>query len=321
MSLDLFWRFMEERPAAAAVMAEWRLRCGAELPAIGPVLEPRAGLATAHPAPRPGSPPLRIVHHRDGRVVGVCDEGRTPRTELSPADVVLYAVSPAELRRRLCAALAIKTAHEPAAGLPGSLRLGHLEPRPALHIPVVLVAGPDEASLLVAVHAAIAAARKPPIVLTPGRSHWSESVRTAADAGRATLVPLPEVVEADNATWRATAAWEAFCRGHLERAGLATPAQVRAAKPKKKRASRATTIDGLKRELREHLRSAKAHYHATAERGDAKLLPRPQQQDLAERLGVSEPTVSRCLTRDSDQELKLLWSGAESIDFVRKFRG
>ncbi len=175
--------------------------------------------------------------------------------------------------------------------------------------------------MLVALHAAIAGAKKPPIVLTPGRSFWNEAVQTAADAGRVTLVPLREVVAADGDAWRATEAWEAFRNGHLERAGLATPAQIRSAKPKKKRESRATAIDGIKRELREHLRSAKAHLHATAERGEPNLLLRPEQQDLAKRLGVSKATVTRCLNEEPDAELRLLWSGADDADFVRKFRG
>jgi hypothetical protein len=175
--------------------------------------------------------------------------------------------------------------------------------------------------MLTALHAVLAEAKKPPIGLTPGRSHWIEPVKAAADAARATLAPLCEVVVAEGAAWRATDAWQAFQFGHLERAGLATPAQIRAAKPKKKRESRATAIDGLKREIREHLRSAKAHYHATAERGEPKLLPRPEQQDLAKRLGVSKATVTRCLKSEPDVELKILWSGAENIDYVRKYRG
>ncbi len=321
MSLDLFWQFIEARPTGAAVMAEWRERCGPALPAIEPVLEPTAHHATAHPAPKPGRPPLRVVRHCDGRLVGVCDEGRTERVDLSLNDVVLHAVSPGELRRRLCVAMRIKTAHEPVGRLPGSMRLGHWEPRPSLQIPVVLIAAPDEAAMLTALHAVLAEAKKPPIVLTPGRSHWIEPVKAAADAARATLAPLCEVVVAEGAAWRATDAWQAFQFGHLERAGLATPAQIRAAKPKKKRESRATAIDGLKREIREHLRSAKAHYHATAERGEPKLLPRPEQQDLAKRLGVSKATVTRCLKSEPDVELKILWSGAENIDYVRKYRG
>jgi len=254
-------------------------------------------------------------------VVGVCDEGRSERADLALADIVLHAVNAAELRRRLCVALAIKTAHEPAGGLPGSMRLGHWEPRPSLQITVVLIAAPDEAAMLTVVHAVLASAKKPPIVLTPGRSHWNEAVQAAADSARATLVPLCEVVVADGAAWRATDAWEAFRLGHLERAGLAAPAQIRAAKPKKKRETRATAIDGLKRELREHLRSAKAHCHATAVQGEPKLLPRPERQDLAKRLGVSKATVTRCLNNEPDAELKLLWTGAENIEYVRKFRG
>ncbi|MCW5775345.1 MAG: winged helix-turn-helix domain-containing protein [Phycisphaeraceae bacterium] len=321
MSLDRLWSFLEARPAGAAVIAEWRERCGEQLPATESVLHPTQARASLHPALTPGLPPLRVVRHRDGTIVGVCDQGRSERAVLSPSDVVIHAVDPAALRRQLCAALGLRIAHEPVGRLPGTLRIGHWEPQPALAIPVVLVAVTTEAAMLTALHDLAAGARKPPLVLTPGRAGWTVQARAAADSARATLVPLADVLVADGASWKATDAWDGYRQGHLVAAGLSTPAKQRAAAPKRKRASRATALDGLKRELREHLRAAKAHYHATATRGRAELLPRPTQQDLAKRLGVSEPTVSRCLNDEPDQELKVLWASAEDIDLVRKYRG
>ncbi len=321
MSLERFWAFLESRPTGAAVMAEWVSRCGPALPAVEPILEPTPQRAASHPSPKRHHSPLRIVGHTGGRIVGVCDEGCCERVKLAPVDIVVHAVDAAALRRLICGALGIKTAREPVGSLPGAIPLGHWEPRPGLRVRVALAAVADEVAHLLALQEVLVGSKRPPIILTPGRSLWSAVVQSIADAWRATLVPCTEIIGANGSGWHATDAWPVFQRGHLERAGLATPAQARAAKPKRKRESRATTLDGLKRELREHLRAAKAHYHGMAERGRADLLPRPTQQDLARRLGVSEPTVSRCLNDELDQELKMLWAGAADIDYVRRFKG
>lgn len=319
MSLEPFWQFVEARPGGVAVMAEWRGRCG-DAVADG-LLQPTGELATSYPAPKAGRPPLRVVHHANGTFVGVCDDGRSDRVSLDRSDVVLHGLDLAVLRKRLCEALGLKVAREPVGDLPGAVRIGTWEPRPSLAIPVVLLVAVDEAMLRQALHDLAQPAKKPVVLLLPTRALWHDRATALADERKATLVPLSEVVKVKAGRWAATEAWPKFCDGHLERTGLTTPGRVRAAQPKKKRDTRASAIDRIKGALREHLLAAKAHARATAAASEVELLPRPTQAQLAKQLGLSESAVSRCLTREPDRELQIMWVAATDLDSVQKYRG
>lgn len=90
--------------------------------------------------------------------------------------------------------------------------------------------------------------------------------------------------------------------------GVSGPAPKRAVR---KRAARAAKIEALLAELVQHLRSARDHAFVTeAQRGQAELLPRPTQKQLAERTGLSESDVSRCLADPVARELRLYWETA-----------
>ncbi|GAA5509210.1 hypothetical protein [Novipirellula caenicola] len=78
-----------------------------------------------------------------------------------------------------------------------------------------------------------------------------------------------------------------------------------------KRSSRVAKIELLVNELKQHLRTAASYAEATAE-----LLPRPTQNDMAARTGMSKVDVSRCLKDDSANELRLLWQTAGDLDAV-----
>jgi hypothetical protein len=81
-----------------------------------------------------------------------------------------------------------------------------------------------------------------------------------------------------------------------------------------RRSSRLSTIEALKRELVEHLRSARDHaLDAQRRGGEAELLPRPTQERLARQLGVSKATVCRCLEDPSARELRRLWEAAGDL--------
>jgi len=84
-----------------------------------------------------------------------------------------------------------------------------------------------------------------------------------------------------------------------------------------KRASRLRMLGLLHKELVAHIQSAKA-----ALRQKEALLPRPEQQWLANVTETSEATVHRCLTKDSSAEavaLRRLWAIAEDAEAVRRF--
>ena len=91
-------------------------------------------------------------------------------------------------------------------------------------------------------------------------------------------------------------------------------------KHKYKRTERATEIDRIKQELREHLRGAKDYAITTRDGGYAKLLKRPTQKNLAKILAISETNVSRCINDGRDKEIKMLWDNANNLEFVMKYR-
>jgi AraC-like DNA-binding protein len=92
---------------------------------------------------------------------------------------------------------------------------------------------------------------------------------------------------------------------------------------KRRRASRADTIDALTRAMHQHLLAARDHAFSRKQRGQAPaLLPRPTEQDLAALVGVSPATVHRCLKRDPNaKQLQVFWRIASDVDQLMEFRG
>lgn len=84
--------------------------------------------------------------------------------------------------------------------------------------------------------------------------------------------------------------------------------------------TRATDIEALVAELKQHLRAARDYAdHTLATQGEPRLLPRPTQKDLARRVGITESRVSRSLRDPRATELRLLWSLADDLDQVLRF--
>lgn len=99
-------------------------------------------------------------------------------------------------------------------------------------------------------------------------------------------------------------------------------AQPQPGRRKRRRESRANTIDALTQAIREHLKEARDHAYSLKQRGQAPtLLPRPTEQHLAELVGVSPATVNRCLNKDTHaKQLQVYWQIASDLDQVMKFR-
>lgn len=107
----------------------------------------------------------------------------------------------------------------------------------------------------------------------------------------------------------------------IERQLVVEIAEVAKKKPKK-RASRAATIDAIKKALREHLRAARDHAFNARDRGHGSaLLPRPSQKQLAAQLNIHESSVSRAISDPSDKEIAILWEIANDLGQVMKFKG
>ncbi len=98
---------------------------------------------------------------------------------------------------------------------------------------------------------------------------------------------------------------------------------VTAEKPQQlsKRATRAAAIEALRKELNAHIVAAADYAFETNERnGTPELLPKPTQAELAERIGVSPPTLGRCLADGAAPELRILWEAADDVYEVMKWR-
>lgn len=99
-------------------------------------------------------------------------------------------------------------------------------------------------------------------------------------------------------------------------------ASKRPVKPRPRRSSRSTAIERLTQEMHEHLRSARDYAVTTRDRsGVPELLPRPNQQDLARRLGLSEVSVHRCLHDPRARQLRLLWDLALDAGAILRYAG
>ena len=116
--------------------------------------------------------------------------------------------------------------------------------------------------------------------------------------------------------------------GELAVATEAVDGQIRGvaaephAKKAKKRSSRAACIDALKKALREHLIAARDHAYSSRNKDQGpKLLLRPTQQQLADRLNVSVSAVCRAINDSSDRELPILWDMANDIHQIMKYKG
>ena len=95
----------------------------------------------------------------------------------------------------------------------------------------------------------------------------------------------------------------------------------KATKSKPKRSTRAAAIEALRQELNAHIVAAADHaFDTEARTGTPVLLPKPTQAELAARINVSAPTLSRCMEDRSAPELRILWDAADDVYEVMKWR-
>lgn len=317
MSLEGFWRFLEARPGGAAVLLEWERRCGSGIASVRSLLRATGDSASLYPPAVVGRPPMRIVHHGDGTINAICDEGRSERLTLTKDDRALHAVDLAALRGRICDALQLRTARDPLNALPGGLRVGAWEPKPSLRIPVTLLVARDERALRMALHDATLAARKPTIVLTPTRDLWHDSALALAEERKAMLAPVCELIMARDEEWVASEAWNLSLGQFVQAAGIRMAGGVSDLKKKVQVAKKGATAAKLKDGIKAWGVGAKKRMLETGE-----LLPLPEVKMLAKECGVDPSTASRWLNgrySDQDKELKTMWAGARNPDYVRRF--
>ncbi|MHC2066132.1 hypothetical protein ACYFX5_01545 [Bremerella sp. T1] len=90
----------------------------------------------------------------------------------------------------------------------------------------------------------------------------------------------------------------------------------------KRRGSRLNSIAKLRKALIEHVLNAREHAYSTKEiTGTPRLLPRPQQKELAKQLDMTTSDVNRALKDDDAVELRIYWELALDVDQIMSFKG
>ncbi|WDI41477.1 hypothetical protein [Bremerella sp. P1] len=90
----------------------------------------------------------------------------------------------------------------------------------------------------------------------------------------------------------------------------------------KRRGSRLNSIAKLRKALIEHVFNAREHAYSTKEiTGTPRLLPRPQQKELAKQLDMTTSDVNRALKDADAVELRIYWELALDVDQIMSLKG
>jgi hypothetical protein len=320
-----FWEWLESRPDRTAALDEWQqvLGGGESRSVAQRFLKPLETPSTAYPTSRRRGFPLNNACQRDGIILAKDEVDGQDSKKLLVGGVVRYRLCLHALRSSLCDALnrvcVSRTQIEPNAC---SIQIGNWEPKKSAMFPVHLLICPSPHDLQFEVFRQIVFSKRPgAILLTPTRMHWLDETLDAARLHNTILVPLTEVLVADGDTLRQTPDWEEYLQGFAQMVRLKLPSNYNNTKPLPMRGTRAANIERLERELQQHLLAARDHAYALIDAGHApELLPRPEQNELARRLGVPAPAVYRCLTDPRAKLLKILWDAAQSLESVMQFK-
>jgi hypothetical protein len=266
---------------------------------------------------------LNNACQRDGIILARDEADGQDSKKLLAGGVVQYRLCLHRLRYELSNALnrvcVSRTQIEPNAR---SIQIGNWEPKKTAMFPVHLLICSSPHDLQHEVFRQIIFNKRPgAILLTPTRMHWLDETLDAARLHNMLLVPLCEVVEADGDVLRQTPDWEEYLQGFAQMARLKLPGNYNNVRPVPMRGTRAANIERLERELQQHLLAARDHAYALIDADRApELLPRPEQKELAKRLGIPAPAVYRCLNDPRAKLLKILWDAAQSLESVMQFK-
>lgn len=322
-SLRDFWRFLESRGPAGlrAVLPEWRGRCGPAFPCIEPLLEPSGHLARSWPGERADLPRRRVVTS-GAAAVAVCDDGMSPRLELSLQDRALHELPPAALRSVTAAALGLRTSTVPADRTPGALRLGTWEPRPRMAIGVSLVAHAEACVVARLVRDAVLGDRQPAIVLTPTAELWTDDLRAWVEQRRSVLVPADEVIGDGGDGLVATAAWPSYLEVFTARAGVSLAAPVQTKRPRRRRAERLATIEKIEAALVAAARSRVDMIRASIDAGrGVPAIPHLTRAALALEAGCKPHDVTRAFQDAAGRRVASLYELVNDAEALWRAKG
>ena len=317
------WKWLESRPNRTAVMAEWRSASGRCLPAIKSMLTPLEQRTTIYPNSQPHGSPMKVVIHGDEQIVAIDESDWQNRVVLKPDDIVLYRLDLRSLRIMLCNTLdGLSIAKTPVDQNATCLQIGNWEPKKAARFPVYLLLCQNINLLRHQVAEMITNRnKKAAILLTLSRMNWDDALVSSLKMNNMLLAPLCEIIEPKANAFQETPAWDEYLQAFCQMVKLTLPGNYRKEKATPMRSERATNIERLEKELEQHILSARDYAYTLEQRGQPpELLPRPKQKELAKRLGIDGPAVSRCLRDPRAKVLKILWNTADSLEEVMRYK-
>lgn len=202
--MQKFWKFLESRNPAVAVLEEWRQRTGGAFDVVNQMLRPTGKSATSYPNPNPFGLLLSVIRHRNGSLVAVSREDEDTRIELSAADVVLYELPVDKIAAAVAQALGVRVMYERIS--PRIYRVGWFSPKSGSEFAVVLFLSPSEHDLEADLRQVILEMNRPFLALTPTRTFWSPSVEMMRKHD-SLLVPLDKII---TEAWHANDAWAGY---------------------------------------------------------------------------------------------------------------
>jgi hypothetical protein len=191
--LNRFWTALDDRATLAAVRGEWAAALGPVFPWAEPFFQVRAECGARFAGP-PGHPGYDIIRHGPGDFTGVVRE-TDEVVVLSPADVAVLELDRGRVGRAMAVALEI---HPPGAAHAEKalMALGRFASPLGSHA-CYLAFPADPAELREACHRLIAGRQAPFLLLVPTARWVSADAVAATQAHASAVVPLAEVLAAD----------------------------------------------------------------------------------------------------------------------------
>lgn len=309
-SLGHLWHRLETSPADAAPCDEWRSLCGDDFAYVESLLEASGRRASVVASPRPNAPDMRVVVHRSGTVVAVCDRGITPRRELAPDDYTLLHISLKRLRSVIANALGLETSTAPIKGLPGAFRLGTWGVPGSDRFPVTFVAEPDITALGTTIRSVVSSSDLGMIILTPTAEGWSDELREWVEARKGALVPAEDALDSDGTGLIASGLWHGFVDRFVRRNGINITAPRRTRAKRKKRADRLGNIKAIEKTLTEMAldRVALIRTRLRDGQGMPTSLPRVTKSQIAATAKVKTYAVTRVFNDSDADSVRKLYS-------------
>jgi hypothetical protein len=246
---------------------------------------------------------MKISRCRWRGLIAVCRQHSGQVICLEPWQILLLALDWGGLRDQLAETLKITPSDDAIDPAGETIALG-VRRGGRHHIPVMLVRTRFKDNAERHIERIGYHAKKPTVVLTPTRTHWSSQLLEFCDAHQVALMSLDESVDLVGGCWVATEAWDRQIQTMM------APRRKRPAKAghhTDKKLSPTEKKELLLKELKKQVQQAAEQVQFLVRAGAYPRLPdRITKGKLAELAGVAGYDVSRYL--DKDERLSLLWN-------------